>query len=229
MTSVGTLNEKPLHAALKRAYALPDDRVEAPVGPYVVDILRGREIIEIQTRNFAAMKTKTVALLEDHELVLVVPVAVDKRIVKLPASDGSRPRSRRSPKHGQVVDVFDELVSLPHLIVHPRFSLEVALTSEEEVRRWDPKRGWRRRGWVTDHRRLVAIVERVRLSSARDLADLLPAGLAEPFTTADLAAALGRPRQLAQRMAYCLRAAGAIEAVGKDGNAIRFAVAESCA
>ena len=89
MASVGTLNEKPLHAALKQAYALPDDRVEAPVGRYVVDILRGREIIEIQTRNFAAMKTKTVALLEDYDLVLVVPVALDKRIVKLPASDGS--------------------------------------------------------------------------------------------------------------------------------------------
>jgi hypothetical protein len=222
MSAVGTLNEKPLHAALKRAYAVPGDRLEAPVGRYVVDILRGQEIIEIQTRNFSAVKGKVVTLIEEHDLVLVSPVAVDKRIVKLPRDDGETATARRSPKHGLVVDVFDELVSFPQLVAHPRFSLEVALISEEEVRRWDPKRAWRRRGWVIDHRRLVDIVDRVRLGCVGDLAGLLPTELVEPFTTADLAAALGRPRRLAQRMAFCLRSAGAIDPVGKAGNAVRY-------
>lgn len=227
MTSVGTLNEKPLHAALKRAYAEPGDELEAAVEPYVVDILRGPQIIEIQTRNFAALKAKLTALLERHDVLLVTPVAVEKRIVKLPKDDGPNPAARRSPKHGKVVDVFDELVSFPHLVTHPRFSLEVALISEEEVRRWDPKRAWRRHGWVTDHRRLVDIVDRVRLACVADLTNLIPAGLAEPFTTADLAGAIGRPRRLAQRMAYCLRAVEAIVPVGKSGNAVCYVRGEA--
>ena len=226
MTSVGTLNEKPLHAALKRAYAEPGDRLEVAVERYVVDIMRGPQIIEIQTRNFAALKAKLTALLERYDVLLVTPVAVEKRIVKLPKDDEPAPPARRSPKHGTMVDVFDELVSFPHLVAHPRFSLEVALISEEEVRRWDPTRAWRRRGWVTDHRRLVSIVDRVRIEGAVDLANLIPAELPEPFTTADLAGTLGRPRRLAQRMAYCLRVVDAIVPVGKSGNALRYARAE---
>ena len=58
-------------------------------------------------------------------------------------------------------------------------------------------------------------------------AALLPADLAAEFTTADLAAALGRPRRLAQQMAYCLRGAGAVSAVGKQGNAIVYALSHT--
>ena len=47
--------------------------------------------------------------------------------------------------------------------------------------------------------------------------------LAEPWTTAELAAAIGKPRWLARKMAYCLREMGALEAVGKRGNAILYA------
>ncbi len=50
----------------------------------------------------------------------------------------------------------------------------------------------------------------------------MPPVLAEPFTTADLAAALSRPRRLAQQMAYCLREMGIIAPVGKHRNAILY-------
>ena len=55
-----------------------------------------------------------------------------------------------------------------------------------------------------------------------DVGDLLPTSLVEPFTTSDLAAALGKPRQLAQRMAYCLREMGVLTAGGKRRNAILY-------
>jgi hypothetical protein len=222
--SIGVLTEKPLHDALKRAYALPDDRIEAPVGRYIVDILRGELVIEIQTGHFAPLRRKVAALLEDHDVLLVAPVPVRKTIIRLSA-DGGSVTTRRSPKRGAVVDVFAELVSFPHLVGHPRFALEVALTSEEEVRRPDARRGWRRHGWVVDHRRLIEIVDRVRVTDATDLRALLPADLAEPFTTSDLARSLGRPRMLAQRMAYCLAKAGAIVPVGRTGEGVRYMVA----
>jgi len=37
---VGTLGEKPLHAALKRWYAEDGDHVEEPVDGFVIDLVR---------------------------------------------------------------------------------------------------------------------------------------------------------------------------------------------
>ena len=221
MISIGVLNEKPLHVALKLAYARPGDRLEARVGPYIVDILRGDQVIEIQTANLAAIKRKILTLVEGHDVLLVVPIAARRSIVRL-SDDGTTVTTRRSPKRGAVTDVFDGLVSFPELVCHPRFVLEVALTSEEEVRVADPRRGWRQKGWAIDHRRLVAVDDRVRIDSVAALIALVPPELPEPFTTADLAHALRRPRLLAQRMAYCLARAGAIVPVGKTGNTVRY-------
>ncbi|MGD8903627.1 MAG: hypothetical protein PVI67_08690, partial [Anaerolineae bacterium] len=101
-------------------------------------------------------------------------------------------------------------------------SLDVLITQEEEIRRYDGTRAWRRRGWVTHERRLLKVLDKRRFDRPADLGALLPPTLAEPFTTSDLAAAIARPRRLAQRMAYCLRKMDVIEAVGKDGNAILY-------
>ncbi len=222
---IGTLNEKPLHAALKEWYAEPGDQVEVEVDGFFVDLLRGDLLIEIQTGGFSGIKQKLQALTNTHCLRLVYPIAREKWIVKR-ASDGhSRLNRRKSPKRGQVEDVFAELVSFPGLITRPNFSLDVLLIQEEEVRVQEPGRAWRRRGWVTYERRLLDVVGRRTFETGMDLADLLPASLPGEFTTADLAAALSRPRWLAQKMAYCLRKAGLIEAVGKEGRSILYSQA----
>ncbi len=184
--------------------------------------MRDDLLIEVQTRNFSSMKTKVATLLDlGHTVRIVHPIAVDKWIVKV-AGDGTVLSRRRSPKHGTPVDVFAELVSFPNLLVHPNLAIEVLLTEEEEYRRHTPDRSWRRRGWTVEERRLVDVVGTVPIRDAEDLAALLPVGLPEPFTTADLALRLGRSRRVAQQMAYCLRMAGAIDAVGKSGNAVEY-------
>ncbi|HSJ33893.1 MAG TPA: hypothetical protein VLB85_02455 [Acidimicrobiia bacterium] len=218
---VGTLREKPLHAALKRWYAEEGDRIEEPVEGFVVDIVRGETLIEIQTQGFASMKRKLDRLLDYHQLRIVHPIPVEKRILKI--DDGGAIVSRRlSPKRGTVVDIFGELVSFPTLISHPGLTIEVLLTREEEVRRFDGTKAWRRRGWVVEERRLVEVVDRVVLESPATLAALLPVGLPTEFTTADLASDLGCGRRLAQQMTYCLRHVGAIEIVGKSGNSMLY-------
>lgn len=213
------MSEKPLHLALKQWYAKPDDQFEVPVDGFVIDIVRGDLLIEIQTRNFTAIKPKLKKLVAHHPLRLVYPIAREKWIVKH-AHDGRGQLSRRkSPKCGVVEHLFGELVRIPKLIIEPNFSLEVLLIQEEEVRRHDAKRAWRRRGWVTHERRLLKVLGGQTFETASDLAALVPTDLVDPFTTSDLAAALAQPRRLAQRMAYCLREMGAIAQVGKRGRA----------
>ena len=220
--AIGTLNERPLHAALKAWYARPGAQFEAQVDGFVIDIVQDGQLVEIQTRNFATIGRKLATLAVHHAVRLVYPVAREKWIVKL-ATDGENRLSRRkSPKRGGFEHIFEELVSFPKLLANPNFSVEVLLIQEEETRRHDSSRNWRRRGWVTHERRLLQVVGQRLFETPTDMGALLPTVLAEPFATSDLAAAIARPRRLAQKMAYCLREMGVISPEGKRGNAVLY-------
>lgn len=218
---IGLLNEKHLHAALKRWYTQPGDLTEVAVDGFKIDIVRGDLLIEIQTRSLSALKRKLATLVERHPVRLVYPVAQDKWIVRQSKSGKRVLGRRKSPKHGAVELVFEELVSLPHLLAHPNLSLEVVLIQEEEIRRHDGTR-WRRKGWRTHERRLIKVVGQRVFDTPKELGQLIPANLAEPFTTAQLAKSIGQPLWLAQKMAYCLREMDVISAVGKRGRGILY-------
>lgn len=223
---IGTLNEKPLHATLKNWYARPDDRFEVRVDGFFIDIVRPRPdqddlLIEIQTKNLFAMKRKLTRLVETHPVRLVHPIGQEKWIVRLD-EDGEVVGRRRSPKHGGPEMVFAELVSFPNLMQHPNFTLEVLLIREEEVRVRDESVNWRRRGWATNERRLLEVVESRVFEQPADLLALLPLSLADPFTPVQLTRALDRPAWLARKMTYCLREMGVLAHVGKRGRSNLF-------
>ena len=222
---IGTLNEKPLHAALKTHYARPGDQFEVPLGGFHIDLVRDGLLVEFQTGNFGAMKRKLAALVPDHRIRLVYPIPAEKWIVKVDG-DGRELSRRKSPKRGCVDDVFAELVFLPSLLAEPNFSLEVLMTREEEVRYKDSRKR-RRDGWATAERRLIEVADRWVFDRPADLADLLPGELPAEFTTADIARGTGKPLSIAQKMAYCLRASGAITPAGKQGRSILYHLAEA--
>ena len=118
MSAIGTLREGPLHAALKQEYAEARDRFEVPVDGYVIDIVRGDLLIEIQTQSFSSIARKLRDLVERHRVRLVHPVAAERWLVKLPRKGEAGLTRRRSPKHGGFEGVFEELVSLPLSLIH---------------------------------------------------------------------------------------------------------------
>lgn len=67
MPGIGLLNENQLHASLKQWYARPGDLLEVPVDGFVIDIVRDDLLIEIQTRNFASIKSKLTHLVRHHQ------------------------------------------------------------------------------------------------------------------------------------------------------------------
>ena len=221
MSRIGLLNEKPLHASLKQWYARPGDQFEVPLDGFVIDIVRDDLLIEIQTRNFSSINSKLCKLTQSYKVRLVYPLVQEKWIVRSSATDGTTVR-RKSPKRGRLEDLFWELVSIPQLLSNPNFSLEVLMIREEEVRRYDGKRKrWRRKGWVVEGRRLVDVLDRHLFGKSADWLTFVPEEL-ESFTTKDLATIADTRRDLAQKMAYCLRQARMIEFIGKQGRANLF-------
>jgi hypothetical protein len=221
---IGTLRERPLHASLKRWYAEPGDRTEVPVDGYVIDLVRGDLLIEVQTRGLSSARHKHAALLaRGHRLRVIHPIAVDTWIVKVDA-DNSMLSRRRSPRHGIASDVFAELVSVATVLADSNLEIDLVLIEMEERRFHTPHGPWRRKGWTVKERRLIQVLGTLPLRGVADLAALLPPGLPDRFTTADLASRLGRPRRAAQQMTYCLRVADVIIPVGKRRHDLEYEV-----
>lgn len=223
MNGIGCLNEQPLHASLKRWYAGEVGRVEVVIEGFVVDVCVGGSIIEIQTSNFSSIKTKLTKLISSNNVKLVYPIAVEKWLLKCPEGISGRKHTRKSPKQGRKEEIFSELVSFPEFLCSERFSLEIAMIKEQEVRVFTGEKTWRKNGWVTVERRLMEILETHTYQNPSDLSELLQPGMPERFTTGDIARESNIPRWLAQKMAYCLRNMGAIEQIGKKGRSHLYA------
>jgi hypothetical protein len=223
MPHIGLLNEKPLHAALKAWYAQPGDRFEVPLDGFVIDIVRDNVLLEIQTRHFGAIKSKLATLVSSHQVRLIYPIALEKWIVQSSVNGDGFATRRKSPKRGRVEDLFRELVGIPRLLSHQNFSLEVLLTREEETRRFDRRRRWRAKGWVTEERRLLEVMDRKVFDGPASWLALVPLRN-EPFTSRDLAHAIGVRLDLAQKMTYTLREAGCVKPAGKRGRAVLYEV-----
>lgn len=208
--------ESSLHRQLKARYG-PDrgGRAEVVVAGFRIDAVGpdGR-LIEVQSGPLGPLRGKLGRLLPRYRLRVVKPVVVARRIVRRERPDGPDLSSRLSPRRGSVADVFDDLIGLARVFPDPNLQIDILAVEIDEVR--VPRR--RRPGYGVADRILRRTIRTCPLRRPADLWALLPDGLPSTFTTLDLAGALDRPIGFAQRVAYCLRWAGAARAVGKLGN-----------
>jgi len=213
--------ETTLHRQLKEHYAQEGALFEQRVGRYRIDVVNGRQLVEIQHSSLTAIRDKIAALVKEHRVVLVKPIVVQKHLVKRKRKGGRVVSRRRSPKQGQLLDLFEELVHFTRVFPHRRLTLEVPMVAIEEWRYpGHGRRRWRRPGdFIVEDQLLVEMFDVHRFRRAADLCRLLPRTLPQPFHTGHLAEGLGVERWVAQRMAYCLRHMGSVEVVGKQRGA----------
>jgi len=216
--------ETSLHRQLKLHYAPDASQTEVVLGAYRIDAIRRGRLIEIQHGSLSAIRDKIATLLTEHRVTVVKPIVALKHLIKLDRRGGKVVERRKSPKRGQLLDVFDELVYFTRVFPHKRLHLEVALVEVEELRY--PGHGRRRRRRANDFQvedqRLVEVVETLRFRTLTDLRRMLPRGLPRTFHTGHLAEGLEVRRHVAQKIAYCLRETGAIHPVGKQGNTVLY-------
>ena len=216
------MNEFSLHLEIKKVYSIPGDLFEVKLDNYIVDVLRGNLAIEVQTRNFSALKEKLQVLTKKHQVRLVYPL-VEKKWITYVTKDYEVLNRRKSSKNGRLTDLFRELVMIPHMIGAENFSLEVLLVDEEEVRCLDGKGSRRRRrGASIKERKLLKVNGRILFQTKADYLEILPDGLKEVFTNRDLAKLSKISMRIAQQITYCLRKSGVIQLVGKKGRELAF-------
>lgn len=213
--------ESTLHRQLKEAYAAEGAETEVPWGRYRIDVVRDGQLIEIQHASLASIRDKIGRLIKKHSVLVVKPIVVRRHLVKLSRRQGKVVGRRLSPKRGQLLDLFDELIYFTRIFPHPNLAIEVPLIDIEEYRYpgHGRRRRWRKRDHQVQDRQLIQIRERHLFATPQDLIRLIPRGLPTPFHTGDLATALGIQRWYAQRIAYCFRHMQAVKQVGKRGNA----------
>jgi hypothetical protein len=182
----------------------------------VIDVVRANgELVEVQTGGFGPLGAKLDALLDEHRVRIVHPVAAQRRIVRV-NEHGEVVSIRGSPTRGTALELFDKLVAFPSLLTHPNLTLEVLLLSEDHIRAARPVTV-RRRTRDPGERQLRDVLDRIEFRSADDFRRALPPLPQQPFSTRELASALGCSMLLAQRTAYCLWAVTIIELAGKRG------------
>jgi hypothetical protein len=221
------MQESSLHHSLKKHFAELGGQMEVPVDGYQIDVLQGSLLIEIQTGNFSAIKTKLTDLLPSHPILLVHPIPVETWLVKYDQDCQKMLERRKSPRRGRWEHIFLELVRIPHLLNHPNLTLEVILTNQEEVRCNDGRGSWRRKGWSISDRRLLAILERRVFAGPQDFRPFLPESLPHTFTSKELALALKIPPYLAQKMAYSLKVMGLLEVNRRRGRSYLYEITET--
>lgn len=217
--------ETSLHRQLKSLYSGSESDQEITLGSYRIDVVRDRQLIEIQHGSLAAIRPKIRQLLRKHEVLVVKPLVVRKTLVTCAEKDGPEISRRLSPKRGNLFSLFDELVYFVRVFPHRRLTLETPLVEIEEWRYpgHGRRRRWRQNDFQVADQRLVRLHETRCFRTAEDLLALIPTDLPQPFHTGQLAKSLGIQRWVAQRMTYCLRHMQALREAGKAGNARLYA------
>lgn len=221
---IGTLSERSLHAVLKY-WMEPDEAFhEVKVNGLVADIFDGRRVVEIQTRSLYSLGKKLERLLPDYPVTVVVPVVRRKSLVWMDPETGEAAPPRKSPRVGGFADVFGELFRLDPFLGHPRLTMLFVEVDVEEYRIRD---GWGNGGKRGSHRaeRIpTAMGRRLEVNAPLDYASLLPEGLPDPFTTADLRKCGRLSAKKAGDAVRTLYRLGALERTGKKSNAYLYRI-----
>lgn len=216
---IGTLGEKTLHALLKN-YLEPDEtKQEIRLGTYYEDIYNGKEIIEIQTRQFNKLREKLAVFLQDYPVRVVYPVLGKKWLYWIDRESGEVSQGRVSPKKGSIYEICAELYKIKEYLKNPNLRLQILVLEAEEYRYLD---GWsrdRKKGSTRYDKIPTKLMGELCIDTLQDYRKLLPQGLPEKFGSREFSVSANISRSLAQVVLNILFEVGTVERIGKEGNA----------
>lgn len=220
---IGTLGERTLHLILK-SFLEPDTEYhEIKLGRYVADVCRGDEIIEIQTRAFAALAPKLSAYRPDFKVTVVYPIANVKYISWIDPETGEMSERHKSPKRGKPWDVLFELYALRSLLPSTGVRFMLVFMNMDEFKLLTGKSKNKKSLGATRFERVpTELCDILILDKPSDYAVLVPPTLEDEFTAAEFGKAAKMTQRTAWRALQVLLALGVIEHIGMRGKAFVY-------
>lgn len=219
---IGTLQEKTVHAVLKKFYEPDISHQEIKIGNFVADIFRAEEIIEVQTRNFNSMRRKLDFFLEKYPVTIVYPIPHTKWLYWIDEETGTVTDKRKSPKTGSPYDAYFELYKIKPYLTHPNLHLCLVLIDVEEYRLLN---GWSRdkkKGATRYDRIPLKLVDEFYIGGPSEYGCLIPDDLPLLFTSKDFAKKAKISPRVAGLALNILNSINAVSRVGKRGNTFLY-------
>ena len=224
---IGTLQEKRMHALIKRYLCEDTAAHEVQLGEsrYVSDVRIGNEAYEVQTGSFYPMRRKIDYYLEHTDCLVTVvhPIPRIKWSCRIDAQtlDVS---PRRKVAGGRAQDILPELYHLlPHL-GNPRLRIRLLLLEVQDFRLTDPTQKGRRGVSHRYERVPLSLLGEMELVSPSDYRVFLPADLPSPFTVKQFSAATKLRGRDAYSAVRVLAALGLLAPAPPVGRAMAFRV-----
>lgn len=222
---IGTLAEKSVHAVLKNYFAPDETMQEIPMEGYVADIYTGKEIIEIQTRQFDRMRDKLQAFLPICPVTIVYPVTAKKILVWIDPETGEEIERRKSPRKASIYDIFDELYKIKQFLPDENLRIKMMLLELEELKLLDGY-GKDKKKRASKHDRVpLKLVGEMGMECKEDYLQFVPFELLETeFTSKEFSKEAKIHPRMAGTVLHVLHYMGIVERVGKQGNAFVYKV-----
>lgn len=227
--SVGTQNEKLIHAVLKNYYAPRSDEQEIRIGSFFADAVSEDGIFEIQTKALYRLRDKLRAFLEYSRVTVVYPVIGEYRTLFINEDTGEIADETPFRRQYSKLKIFEELYSIREFLPHENLSVIIPRLKTE-------KRVYFRGEMLPDMRSRAArkrcaikqipleMTEELILDIPHDYAVFLPKGLEGRFTKKQLGAAAKESRSSLRT--EVLRTVGVIVRVGETGREFLYEVSE---
>lgn len=216
-STIGTLNEKAVHNALKRYYCASDE-VEVKIGGFYADGVGESGIYEIQTASFSKLNKKLSAMLRACHVTVVYPYEQIVHVFSIHEQTGEILSSSKR-KNSSFSVFFLELYRIKAFLTNPNLTICVAML-ETERRNYFRDGTKRRRKGMRKEKIPLRYLEEIRLDGAADYLRFLPEGLDGAFTKKE-AAALTKTTD-AGLLLEILEYVGAVRRIGKRGGAILY-------
>ena len=178
---VGELNEKPIHAVLKRYFSAESDR-EAKIGSFYADAAGESGIFEIQTSGWGALNKKLEVFLEACHVTVVYPFEQRVHNIALHEITGELLKRPATRNNKDLTEFFIELYRIKSFLTHPNLTVCLANLEIEKTRYEDPEKPRKRGQKRKQDKRPLALLSEIHLNCGEDYKIFLPDNLPETFT-----------------------------------------------
>lgn len=225
-TTVGTQNEKIIHAALKNYFAPYSDEQEVKIGSFFADAVNENGIFEIQTKQLYKLREKLSVFLENTRVNLVHPFVCESKTL-FQNGEGEIVKREKPRKNSSWLKIFEELYSIRNFLRNDNLKIVIVKLKIEKFVYFDGEkipdlRNRNVRKKCKIEKIPTEIVEEIRFETAEDFRRILPENLPENFTKKEFCKMAGEANSSLRL--EVLREIGIVEMIGKRKNAYVYTV-----